>query len=197
MYVNRALEALRALGSQEETIRAVQNLIKKAIEEDRLIHIFGTEARASSLIAEVFFRPGFPIHIDPMLDPTLDIAHGAYRNQMALEVDNLAPCILDYYERVNEGDPFILLGPDSKSKAFIQSLAWARAKKLKVIAITDDCTVADLTLFVDPKFFTVTAAAVLNMILEDMPEKWTGDRAVDLEENAEKIDRMLFRVRHL
>lgn len=197
MNINTAIKALKALENQADACRASRELIAKAIEEDRLIHIFGTEAKASALIAEVFFQPGFPIHIDPMLDPTLDIAHGAYRNQMALEVDNLAPCILDYYERVETGDPFILIGPDSKSKAFVQSLAWAKSKKLSTIAITDDCTVADVTMFIDPKAFTVTASVVLNMILADMPEKWTGDKAVDLEKNAEKIDRMLFRVRHL
>ena len=201
MYLQKAAEALKALEGQEEDIRAAAGLVAQAVKEDRLVHLFGTEARATGIIADVFFQPGFPTHLDPMTDPTLDFAHGAYRNRMAVEVDNLAPCILDYYERVQEGDPIILIGSDASSKMFAQSLAWAKAKKLKVITVSNSCVEADVCVEIDPSYFMITAAAVLNKILKeiDLPEdlKWTGDRIVDLEKNEQKINNMLFRIRHL
>lgn len=201
MYLQKAAEALKALERQEENIRAAAGLVAQAVKEDRLVHIFGTEARATGIIAEVFFQPGFPTHLDPMTDPTLDFAHGAYRNRMAVEVDNLAPCILDYYERLQEGDPIILIGSDASSKMFVQSLAWAKAKKLKVITVADRQVEADVCVEIDPSCFMITATAVLNSMLKEneLTEnlKWTGKKTVNLEDNEQKIERMLFRIRHL
>ena len=199
-YLELAIAVLKALEQEENNIEKARTIIMAAIREDRLVHIFGTDARSSAMISEVFFRPGMPVHIDPMYDPTLDPAHGAYRNEMALKVDNLAPCILDYYERVQDGDPIILIGADEKMPMFEQSLVWAKQHGLKVIAIAASFAEADVSILThaDDNTFMIAVSAILNMLMNVPPEyAWSGSQTVDLEASREKIDRMLFRVRHL
>ncbi|MBQ8076600.1 MAG: SIS domain-containing protein [Oscillospiraceae bacterium] len=201
-YLDRAIATLKALDAEEKHIQSAQKIISAAVKENRLIHIFGTDTRSSALISEVFFRAGMPITIDPMLDPTLDSAHGAYRNQMAWEVKNLAPCILDYYERVEEGDPFILIGSDETLPMFAQSLQWAKEKKLRIITISDNGTDGEVSVSTHcgDDTYAIAVSAILNMMMDaGLPEEkvWLGKRTVDLDRNTEKIDKMLFRIRHL
>lgn len=205
-YIDNIVEKIKNLENKDDVFHSAAAILSKAVDEDRLIHIFGADQRASALIADIFFTPGNLTHVDPMLDPTLDIAHGAYRNAMALTVDNLAPCILDYYERVECGDPFILIGQDSAEKTFLQAMKWAKEKDLKVIAVvgSGSCD-ADTVLSVNAEGnqFTAVASVTMNLLMSYVTEKisidnvWNGEKEVNLETDGEKINSVLFRIRHL
>ena len=220
-YIKKLAESTAKLEAQLDSVKKAAAILAQAQKEDRLIHVFGAETPASALIADIFFRPGAPVNIDPMVDPSLDIAHGAYRNAMCLELDGLAPCILDYYEYVKAGDPFLLLGSDAEALMFSQALEWAKKKGLVTIAVIcgdSDCE-ADVVLHHGEKadaFDTIGGSAVggeqtalmsalLQMLrietaaLLDKPEEqlWQGGHLCDIGANQQNIDRLLYRIRHL
>ncbi len=208
-YLENLGNRIMELESQASTVDKAVDILEKAVSESKLIHIFGTDMESASLIASVFFKPGTLINMNPMLDPVIDIAHGAYRNSMMLEVKDLMPCILDYYETVDEGDPIIILGSDPGVRAFREALCWARKKGLEVITIT--CTHpegVEVSLVTGDESFSggtymALASTLLQLVVRKTGEKvgleniWDGCYFVDLEKSREKIDRELFLVRHL
>lgn len=220
-YIKKLATGIEKLEGQQESVKKAAAILAKAQNEDRLIHVFGADTPASAQIAELFFRPGAPVNINPMLDPSLDIAHGAYRNAMCLELDGLAPCILDYYEYVEAGEPFVLIGSDPEALMFSQALEWAGKKGLVTIALVcRDCDCdADVVLhhgaksdaLVQVKDMTmggeqsaVISALIQMLLIEtaallEKPEEqlWQGRHLPSLEENQQNIDRLLYRIRHL
>ena len=213
-YFQNLSSALERQSKTAPELQKAAELIRKAILEDRLVHVFGTEQLSSALIADLFFRAGALKHIDPMLDPTLAPAHGAYRNAMCMEIDNLAPCILDYYEYVDAGDPILLIGSDAKLPMFASALQWAQNRQLKVIAMacknTDAIQGTDVVIPLEEctyqgDGYMSLAAAVLEQIValvkadlsNVLDYVWSGEHSVDLEQSRADIDQMLYRVRHL
>lgn len=210
-YLKQVSDSVLSIDSCFSEIERAGKLIASGIREDRLVHVFGSDMKTSALITEIFFRPGSLINIDPMLDPTLDIAHGAYRNAMCLDVENLAPCILDYYEYVEPGDCFIVMGSDPSLGMFRQSLEWAKKKGLKTIAIAfEGVDKSDVDVFIPVKdkcieTYTAQVSVILNLLMRqaasclDDADKgtWSGEWSVDLEGCREKIDKVLFRIRHI
>ena len=208
-YLNNVSAKISSLASQETRILGAAEILSNAMKEWRLLHIYGSEEESSSLIASHFFKAGKPIYLNPMLDPSLDPAHGSYRNAMCMTVSGLSPCILNYYEYVNKGDPIILIGSDPSLMGFAEALEWAKTKGLQVIAIAcTDVPAADISLktgsesYVDGTY-TAIASTILELIFrkvkETVPDSciWMGKRYVDLEGEKEKINKVLFQVKHL
>ena len=208
-YLNNVNARISGLVNQIEAIKQAAAILAEAIKEDRLLHVYGAEQESASLIASIFFTPGKPIHLNPILDPSLDIAHGSYRNTMCLEVPNLASCILDYYEYVESGDPILLIGSDPALIGFAESFAWAKAKDLKTITIScSSMHGADVAIETGSDSYSDgTYSSIVSIILELIFNEvkklvppdcvWEGKRFVDLDRDRKKIDAMLFRIKHL
>ena len=211
-YLNELSSHISSLRQELGNINIAAGILADAQNNNRLIHVFGTEPTTSALITEVFFRPGMPMNINPILDPSLDIAHGAYRNAMCQDLDGLAPCILDYYEYVEAGEPILLLGSNPSLPMFAQALRWAKAKGLRTIAVLsgngDYHCDAEVVLYTHENTVNeqaVLLAALMQLVMSVTVEKlsecetqiWTGLHAVDLAANQNKIDSLLFRIRHL
>jgi len=208
-YLSNLNLKISELSNQKSEILRAAAILSDAIMEGRLLHIYGSEEESSSLIASIFFKAGKPTNLNPMFDPSLDPAHGSYRNAMCMEIPGLAPCILDYYEYIEEGDPIILIGSDPSFIGFAESLEWAKTKSLNTIAIT--CSIAlgaEVSLETGRKSYSdgtynALASTILELIFhkvkDSVPEScfWGGDRFVDLRRDKEKIKEMLFRVKHL
>lgn len=208
-YLDKLSAGISGLKQQSEKIDYAASILAGAAKYDRLIHLFGSEPESSALTASVFFQPGKPICIDPMLDPVLDPAHGSYRNAMCLKIPGIIPCILDYYEYVEKGDPIIIIGSDPTLTPFSEAIKWANEKRLSIITVS--CTaVVDVGVSLETgsdSYCDGTYTAMASTLLELLSIRtasllaeellWEGDRFVNLERDKEKIDKMLFRVRHL
>lgn len=224
-YLQELASHLQLLDHEADGIAAAAAILAQAQNENRLIHVFGTEPATASLVTEIFFKPGVPMNINPILDPSLDPAHGAYRSAMCMELDNLSACILDYYEYVEAGEPIVLIGSNPKLPMFADALEWSKVKGLKTIAIVcadasyTACD-ADITLHTHGVYAdtlahvegvsaggeqTALTACLLNMLVIETLERlhqpaenvWSGEHTVDLQANATAINERLFRIRHL
>lgn len=201
-------ERILSLLAERDRILAAADILATAQRFDRLIHLFGTEPALAGLTSEVFFRPGSLTNMNPILDPVLDPAHGSYRSALCMFLDGLGPCVLDYYEYIEPGDPILLLGSDPSLPLFKQSLGWAKRHELSTIAVlseSNNCD-ADVVLITGCNDFSMHAlltGALLNAIMEEaaalLPEdaQWTGSYFVDAERERAKIDTKLERIKHL
>ncbi len=215
-YIQTLSSHLGQLDQQAEALAVAAGLLADAQQEGRLIHLFGTEPSLAALSAEFFFQPGALMNIDPILDPSLDPAHGAYRSAMCLKLEGLAPCILDYYESIEPGDPILLLGSDPSLPMFSEALRWSKRRGLSTIVVISraaDAPIcrADVTLCTGATFdagppeHTILSAALLHLLLLEVQARlqdpqahtWSGGRFVDLAKDRADIDRLLFRIRHL
>lgn len=210
-YIDLLTTKLQALKKQDNMLTSAADAVANAQQENRLIHIFGSEPMLCGQLNTVFFMPGSLTNINLILDPVLDPAHGAYRGAMCLPLDGLAPCILDYYEYISADDPMIILGSDPELPMFTQALEWAQKKGLKTIAIiaSGNCP-ADYVIRTEcanaePGVHSLAAGAALGEMLQKAAVKiaglknscWSGEHFVDLEKDRDVIDEKLYRIRHL
>lgn len=200
-YLKKTAEEILLIEKQKNAIEQAAKMLASAQEKNELIHVFGTDCVASAVISNIFFRKGSLTNINPIFDPTLDPAHGAWRNAMCMEFDGLAPCILDYYEYVNYGESMVLISSENNTIMFNQALAWAKEKNLKTIVISGseyDCE-ADIIIRCNTQMSTISAVLELlndttvNLLSDKENGFWSGD----LDSDKEKISKLLTRIRHL
>ncbi len=211
-YFGRLASAVKALENQAEAIEKASDILAKAAERDSLIHIFGLDARAADIEGELFFRAGSFACIDPIYDPAFSNSHGAYRSELCRSLDGLAPCILEYYEHIEAGDPLLLLTFDPDSDAFAQAAQWAKERGLLVLAVIPDLPKsADTAGALDVSVCfgssegaeSVCMTAALDAIMARAVNKaadapvWQGSFFPDLDTSRNMIDDYLWRVRHL
>ncbi len=211
-YLQRAAAAVAGLEKEKAGITAAAKMMADAALEGRLVHIFGVDSRAADIEGEIFFRAGGLACIDPLYDPAFANSHGAYRSELCRPLDGLTPRILDYYERIEQGDPMLLLAFDQNSLALAQAAKWCGEHGLRTVAIVPEppadgrvteCidTVISFGRDTENERLCMTAAldAISAEAVELAPgaEVWKGDFFPDLEANRETVDSYLWRVRHL
>lgn len=211
-YFGHLASAVKALEKQAEAIEKASDILAEAAERNSLIHIFGVDARAADIEGELFFRAGGLANIDPIYDPAFSNSHGAYRSELCRPLDGLTPCIMEYYEHIEAGDPILLLAFEPDSTSFAQAARWAREHGLSVLAVLPglpkDAKTAEL-LEVSVCFGgaagseTVCMTAVLDAIMTRAVSKaadapvWQGSFFPDINTGRDMIEDYLWRVRHL
>lgn len=225
-YFETLSSHIAMLSQEKDNICKAAEVLAKAVTEEKLIHVFGVDPHSAMLEGELFFKGGCLVNINPIFDPAFDFSHGAYRSALCQTLDGLAPCILDYYENIESGDPIILMGNCQGSLIFEQAAQWSRQKGLIVITIASADGTADeaaksysdiiINLHTPAKdavtkvsgiwsggVRTACMAAVLNALMVETlvrvvhPVTWQGDLLADPEVNATLIDEYLWKIKHL
>jgi hypothetical protein len=211
-YWSQAADYLSFLMQNQKEIQRAAALLTKITEQNRLIHIFGAQPFTSSLIATVFFRGGGLANLNPIMDPSLDIAHGAWRSSLCRDLKGLAPCVLDYYENIQPGDAMLLLSEDPSSRLFREAVEHSLAKQLPVIVVAplsqttvEGCLCIDLG--AAPSLSDGLLAAGFSMVLDLLlqqaaegckaPPRWQGRGFPTTGGNEEILDAYWERIRHL
>lgn len=135
-YIDVAIELLQKLKTQEEAIQKAASLVAKTIEENGLIHVFGT-GHSHMIVEEAYARAGGLIPVDPILEPSL-MLHEGYGKSSALErLSGLAKIILDSRPSgVKENDVAIIVSNSGRNAAPIEMAMLFKEKNVPVIAIT-------------------------------------------------------------
>lgn len=200
-YLKKTAEEILLIEKQKNAIEQAAKMLASAQEKNELIHVFGTDCVASAVISNIFFRKGSLTNINPIFDPTLDPAHGAWRNAMCMEFDGLAPCILDYYEYVNPGEIMVLITSENDAVMFNQALAWAKEKNLKTIVISGSEYDCDADVLISCKAEMSVLSAILKLLNDAsvnlLSDKDNGVWSGNLDSDKEKINNLLTRIRHL
>lgn len=224
-YIKLISGYLEKLKIEESKLDAAAALMAKTIENDGLIHIFGTDPHSVSAGDELFYMGGGLANINPFYDPAFSLAHGAYRCSLCQTLDGLAPVVMDYYENAKAGEPIIIIGSRPDAMVFTQAVEKALNMKLRVIAITsmdgakEPAWASSIDVLIDnhaPEndcvllcsgvatagVTSILTEAILNLLtaktIEKLPDApvWSGSRTVSIDDKP-MISHLINRIRHL
>jgi uncharacterized phosphosugar-binding protein len=139
---NRALEYANAVQdlfrdiveTQMDAILEAARIVADAVEADGLLYTFGTGH--SHVIAEdVAYRAGGLAPIDAILEDSLTGNQKVFQSEFMERVEGMADVILKYYDP-GPKDAMLIVSNSGRNAAPIEMAMGARARGLKVIAIT-------------------------------------------------------------
>ena len=215
-YIEEIKICLDKIEAGRRQIDTAAEIIAGALKRGRFVHILGTEAHTAALAGELFFKSSGLAGVNPLFDPALDLSHGAYRSALCRNMTGLAPCILDYYENIEPGDPIILLSGDPEGVFFEEAVNRAVDKGLKIIAIVPlggvdgNVSLKKADVIVDSHSAddfggtnTICVSVILNCIAKRVSamaegvEVWKGGRFVEPERNKDLLEKYVYKIKHL
>ena len=73
-YLDRTIELMRKIErEQQENIQRAARLMADAIEQDRLINVYGGGGHTTLVMGEMFFRAGGLANINPLMETGLSV----------------------------------------------------------------------------------------------------------------------------
>lgn len=143
-YIEQIEEIIkRVKATQMDAINEASLLIKEAIKNDRLIHIFGC-GHSQMYAEEVFYRAGGLVAVNAILEPSLSLRPEATKSTWFERLDGYAKKILDS-EETEKGDVIIIASTSGRNSVPIEMALEAKEKGLKVIALTSNEFTNDVT----------------------------------------------------
>jgi uncharacterized phosphosugar-binding protein len=125
---------------QEKIVKAAQ-VMADCIASDRMIHISGSGGHSSIIAEDALYRKGGLACVNPILDPTFSLSHGAVLEINHMEgLYDVTPVLIDYYG-LEEGDVFILGSAWGIACQAVDLALSVKERGLTLIAIT--CGKAD------------------------------------------------------
>jgi len=135
-YGDKILEVMKkAEEVNKDTIRVLAEKIAENIENDKMIHTFGT-GHSHMLGIELFARAGGLGNVDAMLDPDTLTSFGAERSGAMEKVCGVADVIYDSY-RIETGDIMIITSNSGRNAMPIEMAMRCQKEGIYVIAMTN------------------------------------------------------------
>jgi uncharacterized phosphosugar-binding protein len=132
-YLDKVSSILRAITENEEgNITRTAELAAKMIEEDRLIHVFGTGGHSIMGAMEVFWRAGGLANINPLFPPGISLIDSHPNME---RITGLAKNVLKFYG-VRKGDLLIIVNVNGINAITIDAAVFGKELGATVVAIT-------------------------------------------------------------
>jgi len=121
--------------TQRQAIERAAGWITESLGQGGMLHVFGV-AHGSLIAAEMFYRAGGLVPVNPIADPNFSLLSGPPTKSTKLErLEGYGTVVLDAYD-VRPGEVLIVASQSGKNAATIQIALEAQRRGLKVIAIT-------------------------------------------------------------
>ncbi len=135
VYQEKALKHLnQVVRKSEAQIKKASLWIADTLEQDRLIHTFGT-GHSNMIALELFVRAGGLANVNAMLDSLGMTAEGARRSADIERVEGLAQIIWNQH-RIEKGDIMIIISNSGRNAMPIEMAMIAKKANIPVLAIT-------------------------------------------------------------
>ena len=121
--------------TQEPNLDAAAALMADAIENDRLIHVFGGGGHTTLPVGEMFFRAGGLANIDPVMEPALSVFNQALKYLELERTVNFGASIVKYYD-LKKDDVLIIFHNIGINPATIDAAMEAKKNGVKIIAVS-------------------------------------------------------------
>lgn len=118
-----------------KTIRSTASLTGDAIENDRLILVYGGGAHTALPAGERFFRAGGLANINPLMEPALSVFNQALKYPELERTVNFGATIVKYYQ-LQLGDMLIIFHNIGINPATIDAAMEAKVAGAKIIAVS-------------------------------------------------------------
>ena len=135
-YAEKIKELLNKIDeTQEKNIKILAEKMAENIEQDKIIHTFGT-GHSHMIGIELFARAGGLGNVNAMLDPDALTAFGAQRSGALEKVSGIADIIYDSY-RIEKGDMIIISSNSGRNAVPIEMAMRAKKEGVYVVAVTN------------------------------------------------------------
>ena len=137
--VREQIDAIRT--TQRAAIEQAATWLALALANDRGLYAFGT-GHSHMLAEEIFYRAGGLAHAVPMLDTKLMLHENASKSTEVERIEGYAKKLLEKYP-IAAGDVLIVASNSGRNPVPIELALAARARGLKVVAITNHAHARD------------------------------------------------------
>ena len=135
-YFNKIVENLEKVNElQYENIKKAASLMADAIEQDRLINVYGGGGHTTLCMGEMFFRAGGLANIDPVMEPALSVFNQALKYLELERTVNFGASIVKYYN-LKKDDLLIIFHNIGINPATIDAAMEAKKAGAKIIAVS-------------------------------------------------------------
>ncbi len=135
-YYASILANLEKVNANEgKNIEAAAKLMADAIEQDRLISVYGGGGHTTLCMGEMFFRAGGLANINPIMETGLTVFNQALKYLELERTVNYGGAIMKYYD-LQEGDLLIVFHNIGINAATIDAVMEAKKAGAKIIAVS-------------------------------------------------------------
>lgn len=135
MYMDKIKEQMGKLENvNKENLEQVAQLIGRAIQDDKLIHVLGT-GHSHMIGLELFIRAGGLANVNSILDSTVLTADGAIRSSKLERVSGIAD-ILWEEQNISQGDLIIVISNSGRNALPIEFAMRAKEEGHTVVVLT-------------------------------------------------------------
>ena len=135
-YFQKLMDNFKAVNeTQSENIKAAGKLMADAIENDRLISVYGGGGHTTLCMGEMFFRAGGLSCINPIMETGLSVFNQALKYLELERTVNYGSAIMKYYD-LNKDDLLIVFHNIGINPATIDAVMEAKKNGVKIIAVS-------------------------------------------------------------
>jgi uncharacterized phosphosugar-binding protein len=135
-YFLKIVENLEKINeTQSENIKKAASLMADAIEQDRLINVYGGGGHTTLPVGEMFFRAGGLACINPLMETGLSVFNQALKYLELERTVNYGAAIVKYYD-LQKDDVLIIFHNIGINPATIDAAMEAKKCGAKIIAVS-------------------------------------------------------------
>ena len=135
-YLPKVMELLNKIETEQyDNIKAAAKLMADAIENDRLINVYGGGGHTTLPVGEMFFRAGGLCNINPCMETGLSVFNQAQKYLSLERCVNYGRHIMEYYN-LQKDDVLIVYHNIGTNAATIDAVMQAKERGAKIIAVS-------------------------------------------------------------
>lgn len=137
-YLPLVMELLQKIETEQiENLRAAAALMANAVQQDRLINVYGGGGHTTLPVGEMFFRAGGLCNINPCMETGLSVFNQAQKYLALERCENYGRAIMDYYN-LQKDDVLIIFHNIGTNAATIDAAMEAKERGVKIIAVSSE-----------------------------------------------------------
>jgi uncharacterized phosphosugar-binding protein len=134
-YISKIKELIDTIEkTQYGNILKAAEMFAEAVENDHILHVFGT-GHSHMIGIEMFVRAGGLANVNAMLDDCITTAAGARRGGKIEKLEGLAEIIWEQYQ-IEKDDLILIISNSGRNSVPVEMALKAKEEGLKVIALT-------------------------------------------------------------
>jgi uncharacterized phosphosugar-binding protein len=138
-YVEKAFANIkRVVDEQGENIKKAASLMADAIENDKLINVYGGGGHTTLVMGEMFFRAGGLSNINPIMETGISVFNQALKYLELERCENFGRSVMKYYD-LQKDDLLIIFHNIGINAATIDAAMEAKERGVKIIAVSSSC----------------------------------------------------------
>jgi uncharacterized phosphosugar-binding protein len=136
-YRNTLVEIMDRILGEGDTIHKASRVVADSIAREEPVHVIGPGGHSNMAAEEVLWRAGGLAPINAILDPGINLVHGAKRSNMIERTPGYALKVLDAY-RVGRkpGEVIIIVNAYGVNSMCIDTVLEAKKRKMVTIGVT-------------------------------------------------------------